>query len=381
MRSVVRLLVLIVVLCLTCGQALAAPIEISSPLDYQVFQRQSRLRGTVQLAGKVPAATVVEFRITGDPLEGKLPDGWQPLAVDRKTGTFRLAVAVPAGGWYRIDLRAVANGATVAEAAIDHVGVGEVFVVAGQSNSANYGEQRQRPTTDRVVSFDGSRWAIANDPQHGADGEGGSFIPAFGDALVKLYRVPIGLACVGVGGTSVREWLPKGDPVAAVPTTGANVVATGPNSWVSSGALFERLSGRIGQFGPRGFRALLWHQGESDANQPPGHNISADQYRRYLARLIQAARDGAGWRIPWFVAQASYHTPSEPGSSALRAAQKSLWTDGTALEGPNTDNLVGEMREANGLGVHFSARGLRRHGELWAKHVAAWLDRQLHGYP
>ncbi|MEA1950139.1 MAG: hypothetical protein U9N87_02055 [Planctomycetota bacterium] len=48
---------------------------------------------------------------------------------------------------------------------------------------------------------------------------------------------------------------------------------------------------------------------------------------------------------------------------------------GTALAGPNTDELGGEFRENGGKGVHFNARGLRRHGELWAKFVSPWLDR------
>jgi hypothetical protein len=175
----------------------------------------------------------------------------------------------------------------------------------------------------------------------------------------------------------VREWLPKGDAVAAPPTTGANVVAVGSDSWVCAGILFNRLTEKVRRLGPNGFRAALWHQGESDAHQPAGHNITPEQYRQYLARLIRATEEAAGWKAPWFVARASYHTPSDTGSPELRAAQKSLVTDGLALEGPNTDELGGSYRESNGQGVHFNARGLCRHGELWAEKVGAWLDRQL----
>jgi lysophospholipase L1-like esterase len=361
-----------------CIPVAAATIEIASPTDYQVFQRRSRLHGVVRIAGKLDATVGdVQFRISGKPLEGQLPSGWQPLGVDRQKHTFGIDATAPAGGWYRVEVRMVKNGATLAERAVEHVGVGEVFVVAGQSNAANSGEQRQKPGTDRVVSFDGSHWAVANDPQRGASGEGGTFIPSLGDAMTKTYGVPVGFACVGVGGTSVREWLPKGDAVAATPTTGANVVATGPNAWACTGGLFNNLAHRIGQFGPHGFRAILWHQGESDAKQPAGHNITPEQYRQYLVRLIQASRSHVGWRVPWFVAQASYHVPSDPGTPELRAVQKSVAANGTALEGPNTDELGGEYREANGQGVHFNGKGLQKHGELWAKFVGAWLDAQL----
>ena len=36
-----------------------------------------------------------------------------------------------------------------------------------------------------------------------------------------------------------------------------------------------------------------------------------------------------------------------------------------------------EYRDLNGEGVHLNPRGLKRHGELWAEKVQAWLDRVL----
>ena|ERR1022692_3241176 len=71
------------------------------------------------------------------------------------------------------------------------------------------------------------------------------------------------------------------------------------------------------------------------------------------------------------------HTPDDTGTPELRAAQKSLVTDGLALAGPDTDTLGVEFREKNGRGIHFNPRGLQRHGELWAELVGAWLEQQL----
>jgi hypothetical protein len=128
---------------------------------------------------------------------------------------------------------------------------------------------------------------------------------------------------------------------------------------------------RVAWLGPRGFRAVLWHQGESDANQDSGHGISGEQYRVFMEKLIRASRQKAGWEVPWLVAQASYHSEKDPGCDDLRSGQKALWDSGIAFEGPDTDKLGGEYR----AGVHFNAKGLQAHGQLWAEKVAKFIER------
>ena len=58
--------------------------------------------------------------------------------------------------------------------------------------------------TRRVAAFDGTKWQIADDPQPGASGRMGSFMPALGDALVERFDVPVGFVTCGIGATSVR---------------------------------------------------------------------------------------------------------------------------------------------------------------------------------
>ncbi len=366
------------------ASARAAPVTLAlaSPLDFQVFQRQSKAEGKIVIVcvvetserGALTNVDRLEARLTGISATGELPDAWQALPFDGRARRIRAELPVPAGGWYRLTVRLTGGGKDVAVAAVEHVGVGEVFLIAGQSNAANHGEGRQQPKSEWVVAFGNGRWQPANDPQPGASGTNGSFLPAFGDAMAERLRMPIGLVPLAVGSTSVREWLPEGEVMAAPPTTGRNATYTRSNVWASTGALFQRIVGAEKEFGPGGFRAVLWHQGESDSHQPPDREITPEQYRRYLRKVIEASRVAAGWRVPWFVAQASYHGPDDTRSPELRAAQKSLVTDGLALAGPDTDALGPEFREKNGSGVHFNARGLRQHGELWAECVAAWLD-------
>jgi len=321
-----------------------------------------------------------EVRVTGSSPFGTLSARWEQLTLDRQSGEFRGQLRIAAGGWYGVELRLLRNSKTMANLEVPHVGVGEVFVVAGQSNATNYGEERQQTQSGMVAAWSADGWRLANDPQPGVqDGsKNGSFIPAFGDALYEKYRVPVGVAAVGHGSTSVRQWLPRGGHFQTPPTMGKFVHQVGPDDWECDGTLFDGMMKPILQFGRGGFRALLWHQGESDAHQKPEFNITADEYARLLRRIISASRQQAGWDFPWFVAQVSYHSPRDPFCEPIREAQKSLWDGVIALPGPDTDQLTGADRQNGGKGVHFSSLGLQAHGRLWAEKVEAYLDTVLH---
>lgn len=370
------------------GQAASAPrdsarpatVVLSCPLEYQVFQRRTRDRGSIKIVGHSEvAADRAEVRVRGQSIAGPLSGKWRPLAIEPSTGEFRTELETAAGGFYVVEVREWRGRRQVAKVSVPHVGVGEVFVVSGQSNSTNYGEVRQVTETGMVTTFSGEAWRLANDPQPGVqdDSTKGSFIPAFGDALYRRYRVPIGIASVGHGSTSIRQWLPAGENVEVMPTMGKYVVRGPDGRLTSDGTLFDGMMARIAQLGSHGFRAVLWHQGESDSHQPPEHEITADAYRAMLEKVILATRKQAGWEIPWFVALATYHTPADPSCPPIREAQRSLSQSGIALEGPDTDTLTSAYRQNNGTGTHMNDAGLKAHGLLWAASMERYLDPLL----
>jgi hypothetical protein len=380
-------------------------LTLISPQDYQVCQRASKDKGVIAIGGEFtgPAhailaagtppsiaasaplhdqwyfddaakKTTIEARLVADGEAG----AWRKLPAKFDGAKFSTVMDAPAGGWYRLEVRVLSDGKVLAQSSVEHVGMGEVFVVAGQSNSANYGEEKQKTKTGRVASFDGKGWQLGNDPQRGATGGSGSFMPPFGDAIVEQFHVPVGLIACGIGATSVREWLPKGTTFPNPPTIESRVAKLPDGTWESKGEAYEMFIGRMKQFGPRGFRAVLWHEGESDANQPdPRRTLPGRLYRQYLEKLIQDSRHAIGWDAPWFVAQVSYHVPGDESSPDIRAAQAEVWKDGMALEGPDTDALKGNLRQDGGKGVHFSGPGLREHAARWVEKVAPWLEQQL----
>ena len=199
-------------------------------------------------------------------------------------------------------------------------------------------------------------------------------MPLLGDLLVREFEVPVGIIAYGQGGTSLREWLPEGSRFPNPPTVENKVRKINEKEWASMGKIYPGFIQRIKEFGPNGFRAVLWHQGESDANQKdPTRTLEGLLYEKYLTQLIERTRDELGWDIPWFVAQATYHVPGDESDPNIRAAQAALWKKGVAFPGPDTDQLKGELRERGGQGVHFSGPGLEAHADAWFEKVTPWL--------
>lgn len=325
-------------------------LTLLSPRPLQVFQRQSRFRGRIIVSGRVkPECDAVEARLNGRSLEGqRLPDEWQSVALEKTTRSFYAELPAPAGGWYVLQVRALKNNKLVAKNSVEKTGVGEVFISAGQSNSTNSGEDRTTQTSGMVSSFGGNHWQLADDPQPGAQDKTtkGSPWPTFGDTMHARFRVPIGIAVTGRGGTSVYAWKPGGE-------------------------LYNWMMMRVLQLGPRGFRAVLWHQGEADVGG------RSEEYGQQLTAMVRASTAAAGWQFPWFVAQVSYLNPERPSSESTRSAQKKLWIRGIALEGPDTDTLTGGYRDHDGKGIHLNRKGLVAHGNMWADKVGDYLYKVL----
>lgn len=320
-----------------------------SPEEARVFQRQTKYIGSVNISGRTDIdCDYIEYMITGKPLKGKLPGRWKKVALNPVTRGFEDKIQIPAGGWYSFHIRAIKGGKTVLEKTINKFGVGEVFVGAGQSNSTNCGQFRTKQSSGMVSCYTGMDWQIRDDPFLGPHDSSilGSVYPYFGDMMYAKYKVPIGIASTGHGGTSVV-------------------------SWNTGGELFNWTMSRIAQLGPGGFRAIMWHQGEADCG------MASDEYFFRMAKLINDSNRIAGWSFPWFVAQASYADPDHSSFPSVRAGQKLLWDRKIALEGPDTDKLTKEYRDFGGIGVHFNPDGLKKMAGMWFEKISKYVDATL----
>src|SRR5258706_12136953 len=127
-------------------------LRLSSPLDYQVYQRTERATGKIVITGTLPENSPDSATVEARLVHSWVTNAWQKVAtVKPGISAFRGELTAAAGGWYRLEVRMKRGDIIAAETAVEHVGVGEVFIVAGQSNSANYGEEKQQTTTGLVA--------------------------------------------------------------------------------------------------------------------------------------------------------------------------------------------------------------------------------------
>lgn len=327
-------------------------IRIDAPADRQVIQRGADDAAMVQVRGQVRGAggrVLIRVRLRDAAASGRAV-GWRMLD-DRidADGSFLGQVRLAAGGWYSLDICTISGTRVGPVVTVERVGVGEVFILSGQSNACNMGDlDPSYRVDDRVSAFGGVNWVPAANPLPFGQGNGGSPWVYMANRLVGALDVPIGLYPIAYGATSVQQWQP-GTPI------------------------FNRLVAGLKAMRERGgLRAVLWHQGETDRGKGPA------LYGRLLTNLITQSRTASGVNIAWVIARASYGPntvplpfgadPCDPRyqRDSIRLAQCEIArTLPRCYPGPTTDDLGPPYRETT-YRIHMNTRGLAIHGSRWA---------------
>jgi hypothetical protein len=333
-----------------CTLPQARKVHFDSPMERQVFQRGPSGAAEVPVEGRVPdAMTSLQVRVV---LADGTPTAWSSVALDDVAAgerRFHLTLFVPSGGWHELQWREEAAEAPAI--GVSRFGVGEVFIAAGQSNSTNCGKPSTPVHNDLLSAFDGRGWRHAHDPMPGVQDRttGGSPWPRFADLLQRSLGVPVAIASVGHGDSSILDWQP----------------GIAPREEGIGKALYPALRDRLAALGP--VRAVLWHQGETDARE----GLSEAEYVESFLRLREGLKADTGRDPPWVVARVSFlPLNSEAAMLEIRNAHERLWSEGHALRGPDTDDLQGSLRA--GDRTHFSRLGLEVHAERW--YAMVWSE-------
>ncbi len=368
-----------------------AQIVLTSPADRVVYQRDAANQFNLQVHGYVEQCVEsVEFRLvpissrpSGPVLGSPAPaTGWMTVSPSGICSNFSGSLTVT-GGWYRLEARAFQGGVVTYTTTVDHVGVGEVFVIAGQSNATGGDSNPTGPgaTEDAVSSVNFQNLPIqpysdvelpcpeyVHLDQYTKTAPFGNYAwcwGVFGDKMVQKLGVPVMIFNAGWSSTGAWNWKESIDYNSATPTI---------SYWGYSfpkglpfGHLRLALNNYIAQLG---VRAVLWHQGETD-NAAERNQTT---YYNDLRSVIEATRSLSGKAtLPWVVAQASRFTVNdvsrvwEPVIAAQRAIAGLDLPEqkmSGVFPGPDTDPYF--TSEYRSDGIHFSGNGLNTLAELWA---------------
>jgi hypothetical protein len=225
----------------------------------------------------------------------------------------------------------------------------DLFLLVGQSNMAGRGtlapEDCVAPQRVLALNAQGA-WVPAIDPLHFDKptavgvGLGRTFGIEIADAS---SQVTVGLIPCAVGGSPIDAWTP-----------GTHYPPTNSHPW-DDAIRRARLAMRSGKL-----KAILWHQGESDAQ--PG---LAEAYQAKLEDLIARFRKELDApNVPFIVGQMGQF-PEKPWSDAKRQVDQVHRELPTRIQ--RTAFVSSDGLTHNGDQVHFDAAGYRELGRRYAQ--------------
>ena len=375
-----KLLIISIFICL--NYSLYSQIKLTSPLNRAVYQRNGFGFSAVTVAGSYQQQVdKVEARfIPVAEGQGQATD-WETIKVMPLNGNFSVVRSVRQG-WYRLEVRGSLNGQIIGGVTtVDRVGVGEVFIIAGQSNAEGVSYiQGIGANDDRVNCF-----GTGNDLANGGDsyislspfshvdqntriaprGANGWCWGRVGDLLASRLNVPIMFFNVAFNGTTINAWSNTAKGGYAINPYIGGVY---PNRMP-----YQNMSDVLKYFVPQlGVRAVLWCQGEADNYLgSTKQNTSAVTYKSQLQTVINQTRSESGKNITWVVAltSAATYCPdciSAPFASSdnniLEGQRTTIQETPNVFKGPETDGIQNPGRQD---GVHFNS-GLPQLAESWS---------------
>jgi uncharacterized repeat protein (TIGR01451 family) len=345
-----------------------AQVQLAHPMARLVVQRGADGTGRMYIAGRLTGSVDrVEAQLTPVATGQGTATDWQVVQTSPTNNQF-IGYVTGLGGWYTLTVRTIVGGAVTAQTSVQPVGIGEVFVTAGQSNSRGLGpgDNDLGTATDRVSTIDsinhyyppgtGKQLFSSGDPSpvpvYKALTAGRQIFPMaesswgwgeLGDYIVNRYNVPVAFYNAGWDGSALLNWYntANGQPT-------CNLYFCTEN-WSNLQPYTNLKNVQNYYLSIAGARAVLWHQGEAE------YDVSRNDIPQYADRLravIQKARQDYGNRnLAWVVARASFN--GKVTTPAVVDQQNAvILTQGlNVFPGPYNDTI--QNRLAGAVDVHF----------------------------
>lgn len=324
-------------------------LYIQFPVERAVFQRNNSNLGFVNIFGNVnQECDRIEARLVARVTGQGTTTNW--ITIDSKVASQSYSGKLQAsGGWYRLQVRGVKNEIILFESEVERVGIGEVFVIAGQSNAQGFGTSpnAKGAEDDRVNAYQPNYFQgndkYVNLPEYLKDvsftkvnantniGPGGYTAWCYGelgDLLVSRLNVPVMFFNTGYGGTSSTNWRESAAGQTTYWQYDSGQAFDYGFPYKTLGVTLQSINSLLG------IRSVLWHQGEFDGEA----QVSSLQYYNNVEYVINKTREDIGFNIPWVIARASIYFGAInnniiEGQNLLIRNKASVWA------GPFTDDI------------------------------------------
>jgi hypothetical protein len=283
-----------------------------------VAQRSSESSGDIVITGTTNSTATIEARFNGG--------SWVTIATGVSgawSGT--LTGQTPAQG-----VLEVRRTDTLYTVTIPYVGLGDVFIIAGQSNASGRGTSSQvysgspRPT----IFTNAYLWKELRDPTDSGSGQvdtvsddtannpSGSVWPLLATSFLASQSVPCAFVPCAFGGSGIVSWLP-----------GANHQ---DRTTLYGSMIYRALQ--------TGAKCILWWQGETDAVA----GMSQATYNGHLDTIANAINADLGVKLMPCKLQ-TFSAATGPQQAAINAAIAEAWGDNTnVLTGPDLTGLTAD---------------------------------------
>ena len=235
-------------------------IAISYPHQYVLFQRQNDTTGEILITGSYEGSpTTIEASFNNGP--------WVLLDDNPEAGTFSGSFNASVGQGL-LQVRFANDHSTIDS--VSHVSIGDLFVIAGQSNAVGHGTTLN--TLDPADPFiataypESDAWRPAYDPIDTRNGQGSPW-PQVADYITQNINIPIAYISTAYDGASIIDWQ-KGK--------------------VHYNFMITQISEAT--HGTMRVRAMLYFQGEKDASLTYSTSLKGN-YTKYKENLSQFASD------------------------------------------------------------------------------------------
>jgi len=204
---------------------------LEGPSDWQIIQRNEFGLGSLTCSGTWLTeekdfsiqARLVDER-TNRPIALHLD--WQDAQIEIEKSRFEITlIDIPAGGLYRLETRlrrpnSPSDSRPMRGDYVHHLGVGDVYVITGQSNASGTGKgiADDGPMLGVHLFGNDEKWKLATHPLEDATRtlhpitittifHGQSPWLSFGKRILEATKIPIGLIPAALGGSGISQWV------------------------------------------------------------------------------------------------------------------------------------------------------------------------------